>query len=463
MENEERLEDTKKEAIAVEINKMGVMPIGKLMRVMSIPAMLSMIVQSLYSIVNSIFLGILGQDALAAVTLIFPIQIFIIAFGAGTGVGLNSLISRRLGEKRLGEASSAASHGLLLSFVNWSIFVTFGLFFAPAYIQFYSDNPAIVDNAIIYCRITAIGSLFIFIQINVEKILQATGNMVFPMISSITGALANVIINPILIFGLLGAPRLGMPGSATGTIIAQFLSMSIGLLLLFGKKHEIQISFKAFKPDWGVIKNIYAVGIPSIIMQSIGSVMLIGLNGILISFSEAAVAVLGIYFRIQSLIFMPVFGLTQGAMPIFGYNYGARNKERLIEAFKLALKVAVLIMIVGIIIFQLFPVQLLNLFSASPEMIDIGVRALRIISTCFVFSAIGIIASTMFQATGHGLLSSIVSVLRQLVLILPLAWILGRLFGLSYIWMSFPMAELFSLAASLFFLRYIYQKDIKNL
>lgn len=446
-----------------ELNKMGTMPMGKLLRSMSIPAMLSMLVQSMYSIINSIFVGFLGEAALAAVTLIFPIQILIIAFGAGTGVGLNSLIARRLGERKNQEANSAATHGLLLSLFNWAIFVVFGIFFSVPFVKSFSDNPAIVDDATIYCIIVTVFSIFIFVQVNVEKIMQATGNMIYPMISSLVGAICNVIINPILIFGLLGAPKLGVTGAAIGTIIAQFLSMSVGLFLLLTKKHEVKISFKNFRINWSTLKNIYSVGLPSIIMQSIGSVMLVGLNGILISFSEAAVAVLGVYYRLQSIIFMPVFGLTQGAMPIFGYNFGAKKKDRLMHAFKLSLITAVIIMAIGLLVFQLFPIPLLKIFSASPEMIDIGVRALRSISISFMFSAVGIMASTMFQATGHGILSSIVSLLRQLILLLPLAWILARTVGLDYIWFSFPMAEISSLIASLLFLRYIYKKEIKDL
>jgi len=285
----------------------------------------------------------------------------------------------------------------------------------------------------------------------------------YPMISSLAGAISNIIINPILIFGLLGAPKLGVTGAAIGTIMAQFISMSVAVFFLLTKKHEVKVSFKNFKINWTTIKDIYAVGLPSIIMQSIGSVMILGLNSILISFSEAAVAVLGVYYRLQSIVFMPVFGLNQGTMPILGYNFGARKKDRLMHAFKLSLKTAVIIMAIGFVVFQLFPLQLLNLFSASQEMLDIGVSALRIISTCFIFAGVGIMASTLFQATAHGILSSIVSLLRQLILLLPLAWILARTLGLDYVWFAFPMAELFSLVASLLFLRYIYRKEIKHM
>ena len=459
-EQQNREHKTTKE---IELNKMGTMPIGRLMMSMSLPAMFSMIINALYNIVDSIFVGMIGEPALAAVTLVFPIQMLMIAVGVGTGVGLNSLIARRLGERKFLEANIAASHGMLLSLLNWVIFAAFGLIFTQPFVRAFSDSPDIVSYGTKFCFIITVFSLFMMIQINLEKIMQATGNMILPMISSLTGAIINIILNPILILGLLGAPRMGVAGSATASIIGQFTAMTLLLIFFFSRKHEVRISFRGFRINWSVLRNIYGVGLPSILMQAIGSVMLVGLNSILIRFSDAAVAVLGIYFRLQSFIFMPVFGLTQGSLPIFGYNFGAKNRERLIEAFKMSLKIAVGIMAVGILIFQIFPVPLLKMFSASPEMIHIGVRALRMISTCFIFAAIGIMASTLFQATGHGTLSLYVSLLRQLVLILPLAWLLAHFIGLDFVWMAFPMAELFSLTASLFFLRYIYKKEIINL
>ena len=449
----------------VELNKMGTMPVGRLLMSMSLPAMFSMIINAMYNIIDSIFIGMIGdgESALAAVTLIFPVQMLMISVGVGTGVGLNSLISRRLGEKKFEEANLAASHGMLLSFVNWIIFAVFGIFFTSTFVRAFSDSQEIVADGTKFCFIITVFSLFLLIQINIEKILQATGNMVLPMISSLTGAIVNIILNPILILGLFGAPKMGVAGSATATIIGQFLSMTLGLIFLFTKKHDVKISLRGFRINWQILKNIYGVGLPSIVMQAMSSFMLVGLNAILIGFSEAAVAVLGIYYRLQSFIFMPVFGLTQGAMPILGYNFGARNKKRLMDAFTSALKIAVLIMTAGLILFQLFPVPMLKLFNATPEMFEIGIRALRIISTCFIFAAFGIICSTLFQATGHGTLSLYVSMLRQIVLILPLAWLLAHFAGLEFVWFSFPLAELFSLGASLLFLRYIYNKEIRHL
>lgn len=449
--------------MTLEMNKMGTMPMGKLIFSMSLPAMFSMIINALYNIVNSIFVGMIGESALTAVTLIFPVQILMISLGIGTGIGLNSLIARRLGEQKREEASYAASHGIFLSLFNWVLFALFGLFLAKTFVLAFSTDELITRDATAYCTIVTVFSLFSFVQMNTEKILQATGNTILPMISGLTGAICNVILDPILIFGLLGAPKMGVVGAAVGTVISQCIAMILGLIFLLGKKHEVTIQLKKFKLSGQVLKNIYSVGFPSILMQSIGSIMIFGLNGILISFSNAAVAVLGIYFRLQSLIFMPVFGLSQGAMPIFGYNYGAKKKERLIQGFKITLVTAICIMAMGVILFQTIPGPLLKLFNASDDMLHIGIRALRTISLCFVFSAIGIICSTLFQATGHGILSLYVSLLRQLVLILPLAWLLAKFSGLDAVWFSFPMAEIFSLTATVLFFRYIYGKEIKHL
>lgn len=440
------------------LNKMGTMPVGKLLFSMSLPAMFSMLIQALYNIVDSIFVGRISDTALASVTLIFPIQMLIISVGVGTGIGLNSLISRRLGEENFREANLAASHGVILSFVNWVIFACFGFFFTEKFVMSYSENPHVAADSIAFCKIVTIFSLFLFIQFSAEKILQATGNMILPMISNLIGAIINIILNPILIFGLLGAPKLGVPGSAYATVIGQSIAMCIALFFLFVKKHALHVTFKNFKFSFNTIGNIYAVGLPAIVMQAIGSVMIFGLNKILVSFSIAAVAVLGSYFRLQSFIFMPVFGLTQGAMPILGYNYGAKNLDRLKKTFKMSMITAIIIMGVGIIIFQLFPVLLLRMFNATPDMIHIGVPALRIISMSFIFAAISIICSTLFQATGYGTFSLIVSALRQLILILPLAYLLSRYFGLDSVWYAFPLAEFFCMIVSAVILKLLYQR-----
>lgn len=446
-----------------ELNKMGYAPVGKLLFSMSLPAMFSMLVNALYNIVDSIFVGKIGESALTAVSLVFPVQMLMIAVSVGTGVGLSSLISRRLGEKKQAEAESAANHGLVLFSISAVAFILFGLLLAHPFVAAFTDNPVVAGYGNSYCFIVTVFSLFLFLQVAAEKVMQGTGNMLFPMIANLSGAITNIILDPILIFGLLGCPRMEVAGAAIATVIGQLVGMILNLIFLFCFKHQIHISLKDFRFNGNTIRNIYSVGFPSIIMQAIGSVMLVGMNGILISFSEAAVAVLGVYYKLQSFVFMPVFGLNQGTMPILGYNYGARHKQRLIHTFKLALLTALIIMTLGMILFQIFPGQFMMLFNASDEMMTIGILALRLISLCFIPAAIGIICSTLFQAVGHGVLSLLVSLLRQLVLILPLAYLLSSLGGLNYVWFSFPLAEIFSLLASILFLRRIYIKEIAPL
>ncbi len=452
---------SEQELVQPQENKMGTMPIGRLMFSMSLPAMFSMLVQALYNIVDSIFVAMIGDKALAAVSLVFPVQVLLMAAGVGSGVGLNSLISRRLGEKRIEEANSAASHGIVISFFNWIVFAIFGLFFSEIFIKSFTDNPLVVEYGVSYCTIVTVFSLFIFVQISVEKIMQATGNMLVPMACMLAGAVTNIILDPILIFGLFGMPRMEIAGAAIATVFAQFVSMVLGLIFLFTKKQDVHVKLKGLRIHFKTIRNIYSVGLPAMVMQAIGSVMLVGMNAILITFSDAAVNILGIYFKLQSFIFMPVFGLNQGTMPILGYNYGAKNGKRLVKAFKLALLTAITIMTIGTIIFQVFPARLIALFSATDEMLEIGVLALRIISLCFIPAAIGIMTSTLFQAIGHGFLSLWVSLLRQLILILPLTWVLSHYWGLNYAWYSFPLAEIFSLMASVLFFIKIYHKEVK--
>lgn len=447
----------------IQENKMGTMPVGKLIATMSWPAILSMLIQALYNIVDSIFVSMISEQALAAVTYIYPIQMLLIAVGVGTGVGINSLISRRLGAKRFEEANQAASHGYRLSFFNWVGFALIGILFTGIYMNFLSDTPFIVENGIAYMRIITIGSIFVLIQVSTEKILQATGNMLFPMLCSIVGAVTNIVLDPILIFGLGPFPQMGVTGAAVATVIGQLFSMILGQFLLFGKEHQIEVKIRGYKMQKNVIRDIYAVGLPAILMQAMMSILQFGLNTILAGLSETAVAVNGVYGRLQSFIFMPVFGLNQGALPVMGYNYGARNKERLVKAFKVAFAVAFVIMTVGLILFQLFPRQLLSMFSASEGMYQIGIPALRTISICFIPASFGILASSFFQATGHGVMSLWASLIRQMIGILPLAWILARVGGLDLVWWSFPIAEVMGIAFSIIAMRYIFRKEITKL
>lgn len=445
------------------LNKMGYMPVGKLTMAMSWPAMLSMFIQALYNIVDSIFVATISESALTAVTLAFPIQMLMIALAVGTGVGVNSLIARRLGAHRFDEANSAASHGLRLSLINWLVLALFAIFLAKPYIEIYTSTPYILYEGTLYLQIVTGASLFLFLQISTEKILQATGNMIIPMICSLTGAIINIVGDALLIFGLAGFPKMGLLGAAIATIFGQFVATGLGFFFLFAYKHEVKIKLRTFKWDKAIIRDIYLVGLPAIIMQAIGSLMLFMINWILAGYSETAVAVMGAYFRLQSFVFMPLFGLNQGAMPIIGYNFGARNRERLMQSYFFSLKIAIGITIFGMILFLTCPSQLLGIFSASEGMLEIGVPALRIISLVFIPAAFGIISSTLFQATGHGLISLGQSLIRQLVGIVPLAYLLVYLFGLEGIWWAWPLAELLSVVYTLIFVRRLYKKELASL
>ncbi len=446
-------------------NKMGEMPVGRLILNMSWPAILSMLIQAFYNVVDSFFVSRLGEEALAALTYVNPIQFLIISFGVGTGVGINSLISRRLGAGRLEEANLAACHGYRLAFFNWGLFAIIGLFFAKPIMNLMSDNPYIIESGVIYMQIITIGCVFVMVQISTEKILQATGNMKLPMFCSLVGAVTNIILDPILIFGYGPFPEMGVAGAAIATVFGQFLSMCLGQYLLFAKEHSVTVKIRGWKFDKQIVKDIYVVGAPSILMQSIGSVMQFGMNLILGSLTETAVAVMGVYGRLQSFVFMPVFGMNQGVMPIMGYNFGARNRKRLMETYKKGFLIALGIMSVGLVIFQLFPSQLLSIFNAqgSQSMYDIGIPALRAISWCFIPASFGIMTSSIFQATGHGFISLWASLIRQLVGILPLAWILAKVGGITLVWYSFPLAEILGTAFLIIMLVHIYKNEIKRL
>ncbi len=447
----------------MEENKMGTMPVLPLIFSMALPAMFSMLVQALYNIVDSMFVSQYDPvNALAAVSLAFPVQMLIISVGVGTGVGLNSLISRRLGEERQEEANAAAAHGVFLGLASWLVFLVFGVFFVRPFFEAFSDNATLVEMAISYTRICAVCSFGCFVEISLEKTLQATGDMIHPMQFLLIGAITNIILDPIMIFGYLGFPEMGVTGAAVATVLGQILSMIYALWVVFRKNHLVQVKLRGFRPNGKIIRDIYAVGFPSIVMQSIGSVLTACMNMILIGFSEVAVSVLGIYFKLQSFIFMPVFGLNQGVMPIMGYSYGARKKARLLEALKWGICIAAVIMFLGTLLFWMLPGRLLGLFNPTPELLVLGVPALRTISLSFIPAAFGIMFGTIFQATGYGVRSLIISVLRQLVVILPVAWYLAR-FGVDYVWYAFPFAEVFSIGASVIFFLDLYKRRIRDL
>ncbi len=443
-------------------NKMGTTPVMKLIVSMSLPAMLSMLVQALYNIVDSMFVSWYSQSALTAVSLAFPIQMLMISVGVGTGVGINSLVSRRLGEHRQEEADHAATHGLILGALSWMLFLIFGLFFSEPFIAAFSDDPAIIAMGDQYLSIVCVFSFGTLIEIAAEKILQATGNMIFPMAAQLIGAITNIILDPIFIFGWLGIPSMGVAGAAIATVIGQILSMIFLLGILLFRKHAVKIRFKRFRFRAKTIKDIYAVGFPSIIMQSIGSVLVMGLNAILGAVSQTGVAILGVYYKLQSFVFMPVFGLTQGMMPIMGYNYGARNKKRLVSTLKLGAIIALVIMAVGTLLFWGLAEQLLGIFKADAQMITDGIPALHIISLSFVPAALGITFSTIFQAVGMGFKSLLISLLRQLILILPAAYFLSKM-GLLYVWYAFPIAEIISCVVSILIYLHLYKTHIQHL
>ena len=446
-------------------NKMGYMSIRPLMISMSLPAIISMTINALYNIVDSYFVARISEDALTAVSIIMPLQMMIIAVGVGTGVGINSLISRRLGARRQEDADKAATTGILLGVCNWMVFMLVGLLLPGAFVSAYAmPGTYIYEAATQYLMIVFCGSFFIFVQVNLEKILQATGNMKAPMICSMSGAITNVILDPIMIFGLLGFPKLGVVGAAIATVIGQVVGFTIGVCILFGgKNHLVNIRFKGFRPEKRIIKEIYQVALPSIIMQSIASVMNVLYNMILVAYSTTAVAVLGVYFKIQSFVFMPVFGLNQGVLPIIGFNYGARNKERVKEARKEGIRLALFFMVIGLILFQTIPDKLLLIFDASPKMLEYGVPALRIISLNFIPAAFGIMNGTVFQATGHGVYSLICSFIRQLVGIVPFAYLLAKIGGVTLSWFSFPIGEVLGLIYSFAMLNKLMKNEIDAL
>ena len=443
--------------------RMGRERIDKLIFTMAGPAIISMLINALYNIVDSIFVGRYSTDAFTAVSLVFPMQQLVIAVGVGTAVGVNSLIARRLGARMQEEAEDAARHGILLAALSGIVFLLIGLFVSRPFLTAFTENPAVLEQAVSYAQIAVGASFFVMISIMCEKVQQATGNMIVPMIQGLTGTIINIVLDPIMIFGLLGCPELGVRGAALATVIGQIGGMIVGVYVVFFRQKAINCSMKKFRFSPATILEIYRVGLPGIIMQSVGSVMTSGLNMILIAYSEIAVSVLGLYFKLQTFIFMPVFGRNQGALPVMGYNYGAGDRKRLMSAYRVSAATAFVIMTVGFILFQTIPEQMIRLFNDDPALIAAGVPALRSISLSFFGAAFGIINGTLFQAIGRGLASMIVSICRQLGIILPVAWLLGRLFGLDAIWLAFPIAEIGAVIISFAMFYRIYQNELKDL
>lgn len=444
-------------------NKMGTMPVNKLLVTMSLPMVISMIVQALYNIVDSIFVSRLSEDALTAVSMAFPMQNLMISVAVGTGVGINAMLSRALGEKKFEAANKTAENGIFIEVLGYVLFFLIGIFVTKPFFLAQAGAGDIANMGIEYTRICLLMSFGIFMQIGFERILQSTGRTIFTMITQSTGAIINIILDPILIFGLFGMPKMGVAGAAIATVTGQICAAILAITFNLTKNPDVHISFKGFKPQIIFVKNILSVGIPSIIMSSVGSAMTFGMNKILITFSSTAVAVFGVYFKLNSFVFMPVFGLNNGMVPIVSYNYGAQNKKRLTKTIKLAIMYAVCIMFIGIMLFQFIPDVLLKLFDASDHMLEIGIPALRVISLSFAFAGICIVISSSLQALGHGFLSMMISITRQLIILLPSAYILAKFGGIHAVWWSFNIAEIASLTLSLLFFKHMYNKIIKHL
>lgn len=447
----------------MEENKMGVMPVNKLLISMALPMMISMLVQALYNIVDSMFVAQISENALTAVSLAFPAQNLMIAVGTGTGVGINALVSRSLGERNGERANLIANNGLLLYVLSGIVFALFGIFGSRLFFRAQTSDLEIVELGTQYLRICCLLSTAMFLQFGFERILQATGRTFYTMLTQGLGAIVNIIMDPILIFGLFGAPKLGVRGAAIATVFGQICAASLACFFNKKKNDDIVINPKKYHLQAHAVKSIYAIGIPSICMASIGSIMTFGMNKILIGFTSTAAAVFGVYFKLQSFIFMPVFGLNNGMVPIIGFNYGARKPDRLMKTMRLAVTYAVSIMIIGMILFWAFTKQLLGIFNASEQMLAIGIPALRIISLSFLLAGFDIIIISVMQALGHGVISLIISILRQLAVLLPAAFIFSRIWGLNATWIAFPLAECAALTVTILFWRRVHRTEIQPL
>lgn len=444
-------------------NKMGVQPVNRLLVSMSVPMMVSMLVQALYNVVDSIFVASLSEDALTAVSLAFPWQNLMIAVGVGTGVGVNAWLSRCLGEKDQRSANATAENGIFLAMASYLVFAVTGMLISRPFFTLQTSSAVIAEEGFQYMWIVSVFGIGLFLQTMNEKILASTGRTNLTMVSQLAGAAINIVLDPIMIFGLFGFPALGVAGAAIATVTGQIIGGLLGVWFNSRLNREIQIRFRGFRPDRGIIGHIYSVGLPSIILQSIGSIMTFSMNQILISFSTTAAAVLGVYFKLQSFVFMPIFGLNNGMVPIVAYNYGAAKPVRIMKTLKLAIAYALSIMGIGLLLFQLLPGVFLDLFQASDNMKSIGIPALRIISLCFVPAGFGIICGSFFQAMGHGMIAMWVSIVRQLGALIPLAWLLSRTGQLNLVWLAFPLAEIVAVVITTFGLRRVIRTQIRPL
>ena len=452
---------------------MGTQNENSLLLSMAIPMMISMLVQALYNVVDTMFVSSLGKPALTALSLAFPVQNLMISLAVGTGVGVNALLSKSLGEKDFKKADRAAENGIFLSYVSMLVIMLIGIFAVKPYFMSFGSSQSVIDCGTQYLSICMIASVGLFTQVIFERLLQSTGKTMFSMLTQLIGALLNIILDPILIYGLFGLPKMGVAGAAAATVTGQIIAGTVGIFFNIRFNKEINVTVKGIVcPEVNIIKKIYAVGVPSIIMSSIGSVMTVCINQILRVFdsytAETAQAVFGIYFKLQSFIFMPVFGLNNGMVPIIAYNFGARNKKRIMKTITLSIIYACIIMLIGFLLFQIMPETLLKIFdtgdSDMESILAIGKYTLRFISISFLFAGYCIIAGSVFQALGNGMLSLWVSVCRQLLVLVPAAYILAvTTHNINCVWISFPIAEIASLTLSIIFMRHVYKKEIKPL
>ena len=444
----------------IQENKMGVMPVHRLLLSMSGPMMLSMLIQALYNVVDSVFVSYISEGALTAVSLAYPMQNLMIAVATGTGVGVNALLSRNLGERNFPMVNRTAGNALFLGLISYVVFALLGVFGSRAYFAAQVTDPEIIRMGQEYLTVILVLSIGCFGLVLLSRLLQSTGKTFYSMVIQMVGAVLNIILDPLLIFGLGGFPAMGVAGAALATVISQLVGTALGLYYNLRKNPEIRFSASQMRPSKGIIARIYSVGVPSILLQTVASLLIFGLNQILVSFSETATAVYGVYFKLQGFAFLPIIGMNNGMVPIIAYNYGAKKPERILQTIKLAILYAVGIMVAAVLLFQIFPVQLLSFFQASPEMLAIGVPALRTLSLCFLVGGFTIVSSSVFQALGKGLLSMSISVFRQLLLVLPLAYFFSLTGNLNMVWWAFPVAEVLAGLLAAYYLWRAYHRVI---
>ena len=446
----------------VQENKMGVMPINRLLLTMSGPMMISMLIQALYNVVDSMFVSYISESALTAVSLAYPVQNLMIAVATGTGVGINALLSRNLGEKNFAVANRTASNAIFLGLVSSAVFMLLSLF-SRLYFAVQVDDPEIITLGHDYLFLIMILSVGCFGQVLLSRLLQSTGKTFYSMVIQVAGAILNIILDPLLIFGLGPFPAMGVKGAAIATVISQLVGTAMGVYYNMKKNGEISITLEGMRPSAPIISRIYGVGVPSILLQTVASVLIFGLNQILVAFTETATAVYGVYFKLQGFAFLPIIGMNNGMVPIIAYNYGARKPDRIMQVIKLAMTYALGIMVVAVIVFQVFPGRLLGIFQASEEMLAIGIPALRTLSWSFLFGGVTIVLSSVFQALGRGIQSMLISIFRQLLIVLPLAFLLSRTGNLNLVWWAFPVSDVLALIFAGYLMKRTYQQVIRPL